>query len=117
MGVYVIVDVSIRDKAAKADYAKYVQKVRPIVEQHSGRYLVRGGKVATIAGDWEPERLVLIEFPSADHVRQWWNSPEYRAIAPLRENSATARAILVEGCKQPDPGSAAKPGKARKEAL
>jgi len=117
MGVYVIVDVSIRDKAAMSDYAEYVQKVRPIVEKHGGRYLVRGGKVATIAGDWKPERLILIEFPSADHVRQWWNSPEYRAIAPLRENSATARAILVEGCEPPDTASAAKSGKARKEAL
>lgn len=98
MAVYVIIDISVRDSAAKAAYAQYVEKVRPIVERHGGRYLARGGRVTPVAGDWKPERIVLIEFPSSDHVSRWWNSPEYRAIVGLRENAATARAIVVEGC-------------------
>ena len=97
--VYVIIDISIRDQAAKSDYAQYVEKVRPIVEKHGGRYLARGGEIASITGDWKPERIILIEFPSADHVRQWWNSPEYKAIAGLRENATTAKAIMVAGCE------------------
>lgn len=100
MAVYVIIDISIRDQAFKADYAQYVEKVRSIVERHGGRYLARGGKVTPIAGDWNPERIILIEFPSADHVKQWWNSPEYKSIVGLRENATTARAIIVEGCEE-----------------
>ncbi len=97
MAVYVIIDIAVRDQAANADYARYVERVRPIVERYGGRYLARGGNVTTIAGDWRPERIILVEFPSSDHVKQWWDSPEYKAIAGLREQSTEARAIIVEG--------------------
>ncbi len=100
MPVYVIIDISVRTQAAKADYAQYVEKVRPIVEKYGGRYLARGGKITPVVGDWNPERVILIKFPSSDHVKQWWNSPEYKAIMSLRENSTTARAIIVEGCNE-----------------
>lgn len=103
VAVYVIIDISIRDQTAKAEYAQYVEKVRPIVEKHGGRYLARGGKITPVAGAWKPERIVLIEFPSADHVKQWWTSSEYKAIAGLREQSTQARAIIVEGCEAETP--------------
>ena len=99
MAVYVIIDIAIREHATKPDYIQYVEKVRPIVEKHGGRYLVRGGDITSIAGGWNPRRIILIEFPSADHVKRWWNSPEYGAIVGLRENATTAKAILVEGCE------------------
>lgn len=97
MAAYVIIDISVREEAAKADYAQYVEKVRPIVERNGGRYLARGGNVTPIAGDWRPERIILIEFPSADHIERWWSSPEYKAIVGLREQSTRASAIIVEG--------------------
>jgi uncharacterized protein (DUF1330 family) len=100
MAVYVIIDISVREQAAMADYAQYVEKVRPIVKRHGGRYLARGGKVTPVAGDWRPERVILIEFPSSDDVARWWNSPEYKAIAGLREQSTQARAIVVEGIER-----------------
>lgn len=103
VAVYVMIDVFVRNPAAKADYARYIEEVRPIVEKHGGRYLVRGGKVTPIIGDWKPERIILIEFPSANHVKQWWNSPEYKAIAGLREQATQARAIIVEGCETETP--------------
>jgi uncharacterized protein (DUF1330 family) len=98
MATYVIIDIAVRDQAAQDDYAQYVERVRPIVERHGGRYLARGGKITPVAGQWRPERIILIEFPSSDHVVRWWNSPEYQAIVSLRENTTTARAIVVEGC-------------------
>ena len=98
MAVYVLIDIVVREQAAKADYARYLEKVRPMVERHGGRNLARGGKITPIAGDWKPERIILIEFPSSDHVKQWWNSPEDKAITGLRENSTLAKAVIVEGC-------------------
>ncbi len=96
MAVYVITDISVCPQAA-ADYAQYLEKVRPMVERHGGRYLARGGRITPVAGDWRPERIILIEFPSTDHVQRWWDSPEYKAIAGLRERSTCAKAILVDG--------------------
>jgi len=98
MAVYMIIDIAVCNKTAKGDYLQYLEKVRPIVEQYGGRYLVRGGTVTPIVGDWHPERIILIEFPSAEHVKQWWTSPEYKAIAILREQATQAKAIIVEGC-------------------
>jgi len=98
MPVYLIIDIAVRNPEAKADYAEYICKARPIIESHGGRYLARGGKITLINGDWNPERVVMIEFPSLDHVNQWWNDPAYQAIKGLRENAVFANAIVVEGC-------------------
>jgi uncharacterized protein (DUF1330 family) len=100
MAAYVIIDIAVREPNRREEYAQYVDKVRTIVEKHGGRYLARGGRIAPLAGDWRPERIILIEFPSRDQVERWWNSPEYKAIAGLRENSTAAKAIIVEGCDE-----------------
>jgi uncharacterized protein (DUF1330 family) len=97
MAVYMMIETSVHNPNAVAGYAEYMQKVQPMVERHGGRYLVRGGKVTPLAGGWNPEKIVLIEFPSEQSLRQWWDSPEYQAIKRLRETAVTAKAIVVEG--------------------
>ena len=67
-----------------------------MVEHYGGRYLVRGGEVSTMVGDWRPERIVLVEFETIDLVQEFFASPEYQALVPLRQQ-ATTRAIIVEG--------------------
>ncbi len=56
-----------------------------------------GGTVRTLIGEWRPERIILVELPSWEHVERWHASPEYQALAPLRERSTNGRAIVVEG--------------------
>jgi uncharacterized protein (DUF1330 family) len=95
MAVYTIVDITVKEENS---YAKCVERVAQIVESHGGRYLVRGGAVTPMSGDWNPERVILIEFATMDDWRRCFSSPEYRQIAPFRETSTTTRAIVVEGC-------------------
>jgi len=99
MPVYLIIEISITDAAT---YSRYVDQVFDIVSRHGGRYLARGGKLTPVAGGWHPERIILIEFDSAEQVQQCFSSTEYREIAPLREQSAISRAIVVEGYPPPD---------------
>jgi len=94
MAVYVLIEVAIRDAAS---YEEYKRQVPATIERHGGRYLVRGGRVMPVAGDWCPERLVVLEFPSSEHVRRWASSPEYLALVPLRDRGAQMRAVAVEG--------------------
>jgi len=101
MAVYMIVEIAVKDPEP---YAKYVGQVAEIVERHGGRYLVRGGAVTPISGDWNPERLIIIEFATMDDWRKCFTSPEYLAIAPFRERSTVTRAIVVEGRPTPLPG-------------
>jgi uncharacterized protein (DUF1330 family) len=94
MPVYLIIDVTVVDQDV---YEEYVARVPAVVEQYGGRYLVRGGEVAVLTGDWQPQRIVVVEFDSSDQVQEFYASPEYQTLAPLREQSTNSRAILVEG--------------------
>jgi len=95
MTVYMIIESKVKDPEK---YGQYISKVPSIVAKYSGRYLVRGGKITTLLGcEWMPERMIVLEFPSEAHIREWLSSPEYKAIAPLREEGAEIRAVLLEG--------------------
>ena len=94
MPAYVIIEVEVLDRET---YSRYVGQVRDVIERHGGRYLARGGKVIAMSGNWNPERVILIEFDSAEQARECFASPEYKAIAPLRERSTRTKAVIVEG--------------------
>jgi len=95
MPVYFIAEIeNINDPKA---YFKYVAEVPKIIEKFGGRYLARGNKHLTIFGDWKPGKIVIIEFDSLEQLRNSFGSPEYRAIAPLREKATRGRAIAVQG--------------------
>lgn len=94
MAVYMILEIEVVDAET---YAEYVAQAPATVEQYGGRYLVRGGAVTALAGGWDPQRLVVIEFPTMERFQEWLTSPEYSTIAPLRERSTKGKAIVVEG--------------------
>ncbi|MCH7699297.1 MAG: DUF1330 domain-containing protein [Chloroflexi bacterium] len=80
MAVYMILEIEVVDADT---YAGYVKQAPATVEQYGGRYLVRGGAVTPLSGEWEPQRMVVIEFPTMERSQEWLTSPEYSAIAPL----------------------------------
>ena len=94
MPVYLILDIAVIDHDI---YGEFVARVSAVVEQYGGRYLVRGGEVVALAGDWQPERIVVLEFESSDQAQEYLTSPEYLALVPLRQKSITSRAIIVTG--------------------
>jgi len=94
MSVYLLVEVKTRDPEK---YGQYINRVSQLVAHYGGRYLVRGGKITPLGGSWNPERIIILEFPSEAHIREWLSSPEYKAIAPLREAGAETRAVILEG--------------------
>jgi uncharacterized protein (DUF1330 family) len=67
------------------------------VAAYGGRYVVRGGAVEVVEGDWTPGRLVVLEFDSVAQARRWRASPEYGAAVQLRHRTAKANMIIVEG--------------------
>jgi len=93
MSIYMIIDSKVKDRDT---YRQYIEQVAPIVTKYGGRYHVRGGEIKSL-GTWKPERIIIIEFPSEDHIHRWLASPEYKAIAGLREDGADTQAILVDG--------------------
>ena len=94
MKAYVVVEIDIHDPQL---YERYKQLAPAGIAAHGGRYLVRGAKTTTLEGDWDPKRFVILEFPSADAARAWWDGPEYAEAKRLRQSCATTQMLLVEG--------------------
>ena len=94
MAVYVVADLEITNPD---EFQKYGQRVVEIVKEYGGRYLIRGGEPETLEGNWKPKRLTILEFPTAEHVRTWYNSPEYQAIIGFRHRSCNTNLLLVSG--------------------
>jgi uncharacterized protein (DUF1330 family) len=94
MSAYVVVEVEVHDATRYEDYKRMVQ---PSLEPYAGTFLVRGGKVENLEGDWSPKRFVIIQFPSVEKAKTWWDSPEYAPAKALRQATASTQMILVEG--------------------
>lgn len=95
MAAYVVVDIHVQDPVR---YEEYRCQAAPSVTAFGGRYLVRGGAVTKLEGDWTPARFVVLEFPSAARAKEWWNSDLYRPIKAIRHATARTSMVLVEGC-------------------
>ena len=94
MPAYFIVDLEVTDAAGFDEYRKLVPDT---IAKYGGRYLVRGGRTETLEGDWQPQRVVVLEFPSVGQAKRWYDSEEYRDPKALRWRTAKANLILVEG--------------------
>ena len=95
MPAYVIADVhEVRDQDALIEYRR---RNTDAVANHGGRFIVRGGAHETFEGDWDPVRLVVMEFPDADAARRWYASDEYRELRALRQSASDTAIVMVEG--------------------
>jgi uncharacterized protein (DUF1330 family) len=94
MPAYIIFDIHVDDPDA---YAPYRDPARETIEAHGGRYLARGGDTEVLEGDWDVDRLVILEFPSMEQARAWYGSAEYQEVAPIRQAASRGRGVLVEG--------------------
>ena len=94
MPAYFIVDNEVTDPAG---FEEYRQRVPATVEKYGGRFLVRGGRIHTLEGDWRPRRIVVTEFPSFEQARRWYDSEEYRPLKVVRSRCARGSVVLVEG--------------------
>jgi uncharacterized protein (DUF1330 family) len=94
MTAYVIFDVEITDPGR---YQEFMSRVKPALEMAGARYLARGGPHKVHEGDWQPRRIVLLEFPSLGAWEAFYNGPTYQGLKAIRDASSSARLVAVEG--------------------
>ena len=75
----------------------YKERVGRVVERFGGRYVVLGGDVQRVEGDWQPVFPVVIEFPDLDAARQWYDSAEYAELKALRLSAVRSNGVLIGG--------------------
>ncbi len=94
MPAYVIVEVSIHDNR---EYENYKKLTPATIAAFGGKFVVRGGQTITLEGNWKPERIVVLEFPSVERANEWWHSEIYTEAKNIRQRAAETKMIIVEG--------------------
>lgn len=94
MAEYIVAGLEITDPA---QFQKYSEQVVATVRQYGGTYVIRGGQPEKLEGTWNPKRISILEFPSAEGAKAWYRSPEYSAIINFRQRGATTDLVLVQG--------------------
>lgn len=94
MAGYLIAHIEVTDPKA---FEAYRAAVPAVIAKFGGRYLVRGGTVKALEGEWPIPRLVILAFDSVDQVRRFYESPEYQEILPLRLAASKGTVVIVEG--------------------
>ena len=107
MPAYVIVETDIVDAA---QYERYKAASPAAIEAGGGRFLARGGELAVLEGDWQPSRLVVLEFEDLVAARRWYESEVYQQAKKLRDGAARLRMVAVQGVDQGPLPDASGPG-------
>ncbi|MCE1251939.1 MAG: DUF1330 domain-containing protein [Anaerolineae bacterium] len=94
MSAYVFLEIEVTDPEV---YEAYKKLSPAAIAAYGGKYLVRGGKSEVLEGDWQPQRIVILEFENTERAKAWLNSPEYRPAWEKRKQSAKTRSVLLEG--------------------
>ena len=94
MPAYLISDVRVRDPDA---FQIYRTRAAESIRKHGGKYLVRGGGIETLEGEWTPGTIIIVEFPSLEQARSWYASPDYASALAVRDKALTRNLILVDG--------------------
>ncbi len=95
MPAYVVSDVGPVAREDEGAWKAYLALAPSTIARYGGRYLVRGGSMDILEGDWSPEALVVVEFPDRAAATAWYASPEYAEALKLREGSGLRRNLLI----------------------
>lgn len=91
---YIIANVNVTNPVQYEEYKKWSSAA---MQAHGAEVCVRGGKVQVLEGDWSPDRLVILKFPSVEAAKTFDASPEYGKARAARQGAAIMRMVVVEG--------------------
>jgi uncharacterized protein (DUF1330 family) len=91
---YILANVDVTDPQ---QYEQYKKLSTIAMQAHGAEVCVRGGAVTVLEGDWSPQRVVLMKFPTAEAARRFYDSPEYAAAKAARQGAAVMRMVIIEG--------------------
>jgi len=95
MKAYLVLDFAVHDLRG---FRPYVSAIPAFMEKHGGRYIVRGVEPTVMEGDWSPELMVILEFPSRDHATAFLNDSDAQALFDVRHKTTNSKLVLVDGC-------------------
>lgn len=94
MKAYMVAQIEVSDWDVYKEYAK---RTPPTIDQYGGKFIARGAAPEMLEGAQETRRMVIIEFPSADHARDWYNSDGYQALKKIRADVSEGQFLILDG--------------------
>lgn len=94
MAGYVIAQIKVNDPEP---YKEYVKQNTEIIGKFGGKFLARGGEMEVLEGECPYPRIIVLEFPSTEAARKWYDSPEYAGAKAIRKATADTTLMIVEG--------------------
>jgi uncharacterized protein (DUF1330 family) len=94
MAAYILAQIEVTDPE---QFEAYRRQVPDTLQPYGGRYIIRGAQSETLEGDWQPKRLVVLEFPDQARAKAWWASQEYAPVKSVRQRSAKTALIVIDG--------------------
>ncbi len=94
MPTYLITEIEVTNPEG---YEEYRSRVGESLEAYGAKFLVRGGEIEVLEGDWKPKRIVMCVFDSMEKAREWYESEAYRKLKKVREGTASMNMLAVEG--------------------
>lgn len=91
---YILANVRVTNPE---QYEEYKKLSTIAMKAHGAEVCVRGGAVEVLEGDWTPDRVVLLKFPSMEQARAFYGTPEYKAAIQARQGAAVMRMVAIEG--------------------
>lgn len=98
---YMIFEIEITDSDARAEYR---QLAGPVMAAGGGRFLANDSHVVPLEGGWSPASLSIVEFPSVQAARDFYESEAYQRTMPLRQKASRGRGVLIAGIDGEAPG-------------
>ena len=96
---YLVVESKVTDPET---FKRYLTAAPEVVKAFGGEYLVRGGRIQVLEGDWQPPRMTVLRFPSFEQAQAMYDSPAYVQARQLRHGAtACFNMVLVEGVEAP----------------
>jgi uncharacterized protein (DUF1330 family) len=95
MKAYLVLDFSIHDFPG---FKPYIDEIPAFIEKHGGRYIVRGVEPTVMEGEWAPERMVILEFPSRGSAEAFLDDPDTQSLFDIRHRTTRSKLVLVDGC-------------------
>lgn len=90
----------LRTPQINEEVLDYIERIQSTMDPYHGRFLVHGGEVEVMEGEW-PGTIVILEFPDVATAKAWYASPAYQEILPLRTGNIDGDTLVVAGVEQP----------------